>query len=91
MHLSGLCRIIYRLFVMGGASAYLSASKPVSPPGHLRPHAALVTPNQFRPSSGLKPQEYSQPVLGLIFLRFVEVPQDATGRFDFEGRPIISF
>lgn len=29
--------------------------------------------DQFRANSGLKPAEYSQPVLGLIFLRFAEV------------------
>jgi type I restriction enzyme M protein len=29
--------------------------------------------DQFRANSGLKPQEYSAPVLGLIFLRFAEV------------------
>src|SRR2546426_6304606 len=29
--------------------------------------------DQFRANSGLKSQEYSAPVLGLIFLRFVEV------------------
>jgi hypothetical protein len=29
--------------------------------------------DQFRANSGLKPQEYSPPVLGLIFLRFAEV------------------
>ena len=32
-------------------------------------HAA----DQFRANSGLKSQEYSAPVLGLIFLRFAEV------------------
>jgi len=29
--------------------------------------------DQFRANSGLKAQEYSSPVLGLIFLRFAEV------------------
>ena len=29
--------------------------------------------DQFRANSGLKPQEYSGPLLGLIFLRFAEV------------------
>lgn len=29
--------------------------------------------DQFRANSGLKPQEYSGPILGLIFLRFTEV------------------
>jgi type I restriction enzyme M protein len=29
--------------------------------------------DQFRANSGLKAQEYSAPVLGLIFLRFAEV------------------
>jgi len=29
--------------------------------------------DQFRANSGLKSQEYSEPVLGLIFLRFAEV------------------
>jgi len=28
--------------------------------------------DQFRANSGLKPQEYSGPTLGLIFLRFAE-------------------
>lgn len=32
--------------------------------------------DQFRANSGLKPQEYSTPVLGLIFPRFAE-PRDA--------------
>ena len=31
------------------------------------------TADQFRANSGLKSQEYSAPVLGLIFLRFAEV------------------
>ena len=31
------------------------------------------TDDQFRANSGLKPQEYSGPILGLIFLRFAEV------------------
>ncbi|PYJ85595.1 MAG: hypothetical protein DME22_08610, partial [Verrucomicrobia bacterium] len=29
--------------------------------------------DQFRANSGLKSQEYSAPVLGLIFLRFAEL------------------
>jgi type I restriction enzyme M protein len=29
--------------------------------------------DQLRANSGLKPQEYSGPILGLIFLRFAEV------------------
>ncbi|HEY5743628.1 MAG TPA: type I restriction-modification system subunit M N-terminal domain-containing protein [Terrimicrobiaceae bacterium] len=29
--------------------------------------------DQFRANSGLKAQEYSSPVLGLIFLRFADV------------------
>jgi type I restriction enzyme M protein len=29
--------------------------------------------DQFRANSGLRSQEYSSPVLGLIFLRFAEV------------------
>ena len=33
--------------------------------------------DQFRANSGLKSQEYSAPVLGLIFLRFAEVRFDA--------------
>jgi type I restriction enzyme M protein len=28
--------------------------------------------DQFRANSGLKPQEYSGPTLGLLFLRFAE-------------------
>jgi hypothetical protein len=55
---------------MGGTSAHLSASQPVSPPGHLQPPAALAAPDQLRAKSGLKPQEYSRPVLGLNFLHF---------------------
>jgi hypothetical protein len=31
------------------------------------------TPDQFRANSGLKFQEYSAPVLDLLFLRFAEV------------------
>lgn len=34
--------------------------------------------DQLRANSGLKPQEYSGPILGLIFLRFAEV------RFNFQ-------
>ena len=33
--------------------------------------------DQFRANSGLKAQEYSGPILGLIFLRFAEVRFDA--------------
>jgi hypothetical protein len=55
VHSSRLGRIIQRLFVMGGTSAYLSASQPVSPPGHLHPPAALAAPDQFCANSGLKP------------------------------------
>ena len=29
--------------------------------------------DQFRASSGLKAQQYSGPILGIIFLRFAEV------------------
>jgi type I restriction enzyme M protein len=39
--------------------------------------------DQFRENSGLKAQEYSAPVLGLIFLRFAEVCFNAQAR-DFE-------
>ncbi len=39
-----------------------------SPPARLWDAA-----DQFRANSGLKPQEYSGPILGLIFLRFAEV------------------
>ena len=35
--------------------------------------------DQFRANSGLKSQEYSAPVLGLIFLRFAEVRFAAHG------------
>ena len=35
--------------------------------------------DQFRANSGLKCQEYSAPVLGLIFLRFAEVRFAANG------------
>ena len=40
--------------------------------------------DQFRANSGLKSQEYSAPVLGLIFLRFAEV-RFAAQRFRLEG------
>ena len=40
--------------------------------------------DQFRANSGLKAQEYSAPVLGLIFLRFAEV-RFATRRTALEG------
>jgi hypothetical protein len=72
VHLSKSCRIIQRLFVMGGTSAYLSACQPASPPGHHHPAAALAAPDLFRANSGLKPQEYPTPALGLTFLRFAE-------------------
>jgi type I restriction enzyme M protein len=35
--------------------------------------------DQFRANSGLKAQEYSGPILGLIFLRFAEVRYAAEG------------
>jgi hypothetical protein len=35
--------------------------------------AGKAAPDQFRANSGLKVQEYSGPILGLIFLRFAEV------------------
>lgn len=38
--------------------------------------------DQFRANSGLKAQEYSGPILGLIFLRFAEAcSQPATSRW----------
>lgn len=40
--------------------------------------------DQFRANSGLKPQEYSGPILGLIFLRFAEV-RFATQRAKLEA------
>ena len=40
--------------------------------------------DQFRANSGLKSQEYSAPVLGLIFLRFAEV-RFAAQRLRLEG------
>ena len=40
--------------------------------------------DQFRANSGLKPQEYSGPILGLIFLRFAEV-RFAIQRTKLEG------
>ena|ERR1035437_3965831 len=42
VHSSRLRYIIHRLFVMGGTSAYLSASQPVSPPGYLYPPASCL-------------------------------------------------
>jgi type I restriction enzyme M protein len=39
--------------------------------------------DQFRANSGLKAQEYSGPILGLIFLRFAEV-RFATQRAQLE-------
>jgi hypothetical protein len=35
---------------------------------------------QFRANSSLKPQEYSLPILGLIYC---DHPRDTTGRFDW--------
>jgi hypothetical protein len=58
---------------MGGTREHLSASQPVTPPGHRRPPATLATPDHFRGNSGLKLQEHSTPVLGLTFLRSAEV------------------
>jgi hypothetical protein len=40
--------------------------------------------DQFRANSGLKAQEYSGPILGLIFLRFAEV-RFAVQRSRLEG------
>jgi type I restriction enzyme M protein len=40
--------------------------------------------DQFRANSGLKAQEYSGPILGLIFLRFAEV-RFAVQRSKLEG------
>ena len=40
--------------------------------------------DQFRANSGLKAQEYSGPILGLIFLRFAEV-RFAIQRTKLEG------
>ena len=48
---------------MGGTNAHLSVSQLVFPPGYLHPPAALAAPDRFRASSGLKPQEYTQPAL----------------------------
>ncbi len=42
------------------------------------------TADQFRANSGLKAQEYSGPILGLIFLRFAEV-RFAIQRTKLEG------
>jgi hypothetical protein len=42
VHFSRLCRIIQRLFVMGGTSAHLSASQLMSPLGHLHPLASCL-------------------------------------------------
>ena len=42
------------------------------------------TADQFRANSGLKAQEYSGPILGLIFLRFAEV-RFAIQRSKLEG------
>ena len=42
-----------------------------------------LPPDQIRANPGLKPQEFSTPVLGLTFLRSAEVPHGATSRFDF--------
>ena len=42
--------------------------------------------DQFRANSGLKAQEYSGPILGLIFLRFAEVRFSAQrARLEKEG------
>ena len=50
----------------------------IAPPEKDTDHAALekrlwAAADQFRANSGLKAQEYSGPILGLIFLRFAEV------------------
>ena len=50
----------------------------VAPPEKTAAHTALEkrlwdAADQFRANSGLKAQEYSGPILGLIFLRFAEV------------------
>ena len=42
--------------------------------------------DQFRANSGLKSQEYSAPVLGLIFLRFAEVRFENCGKAASENR-----
>jgi type I restriction enzyme M protein len=54
----------------------------IAPPEKDTDNAALEkrlwdAADQFRANSGLKSQEYSAPVLGLIFLRFAEVRFDA--------------
>ena len=45
--------------------------------------------DQFRANSGLKAQEYSGPILGLIFLRFAEV-RFAAQRTKLEGARRVS-
>ena len=50
----------------------------IAPSGKDTDNAALEkrlrdAADQFRANSGLRPEEYSAPVLGLIFLRFAEV------------------
>jgi type I restriction enzyme M protein len=45
--------------------------------------------DQFRANSGLKSQEYSGPVLGLIFLRFAEIGFAAQTRQAGKGRSVV--
>lgn len=50
----------------------------IAPPENETPNGTLEkrlwdAADQFRANSGLKAQEYSGPILGLIFLRFAEV------------------
>lgn len=50
----------------------------IAPPEKDTDNAALEkrlwdTADQFRANSGLKAQEYSGPILGIIFLRFAEL------------------
>jgi hypothetical protein len=45
--------------------------------------------DQFRANSGLKAQEYSGPILGLIFLRFAEVRFIAAPRRSWSRRRLV--
>jgi type I restriction enzyme M protein len=61
-----------------GAPAAFTPSRWIAPPEKDAAKSALEknlwdAADQFRANSGLKAQEYSGPILGLIFLRFAEV------------------
>jgi hypothetical protein len=46
----------------------------------------FIQSHQFRANSGLKSQEYSAPVLGLIFLRFTEAIFARLAKLEAQGK-----